>query len=49
MFDSIGQWLNDISQNLPGALGLFAVGLILLIKGGDWVVDIFSNLSKRFH
>ena len=49
MFDSIGQWLNDISQNLPGALGLFAVGLILLIKGGDWFVDSASNLAKRFH
>lgn len=28
---------------------LFAVGLVLLIKGGDWFVDGASGLAHRFH
>ncbi|MBP5193899.1 MAG: sodium:calcium antiporter, partial [Clostridia bacterium] len=28
---------------------LFAFGLILLIKGGDWFVDGASGIAKRFH
>lgn len=28
---------------------LFAVGLLLLIKGGDWFVDGASALARRFH
>ncbi len=28
---------------------LFAIGLILLIKGGDWFVDGASSIAKRFH
>ena len=28
---------------------LFAVGLVLLIKGGDWFVDGASALARRFH
>ena len=28
---------------------LFAVGLVLLIKGGDWVVDGATGIAKRFH
>ena len=28
---------------------LFAIGLILLIKGGDWFVDGASGIAKRFH
>ncbi len=28
---------------------LFAVGLVLLIKGGDWFVDGASGVAKRFH
>ena len=28
---------------------LFAVGLILLIKGGDWFVDGASGIAHRFH
>ena len=27
----------------------FAVGLLLLIKGGDWFVDGASGIAKRFH
>ena len=28
---------------------LFIVGLLLLIKGGDWFVDSAVNISHRFH
>ncbi len=28
---------------------LFIVGLVLLIKGGDWFVDGASGIAKRFH
>ena len=28
---------------------LFAVGLVLLIKGGDWLVDGATGIAKRFH
>ena len=28
---------------------LFIVGLILLIKGGDWFVDGATGIAKKFH
>ena len=28
---------------------LFALGLVLLIKGGDWFVDGATGLAERFH
>ena len=28
---------------------LFIVGLVLLIKGGDWFVDGATGLAHRFH
>ena len=28
---------------------LFAIGLVLLIKGGDWFVDGATGLARRFH
>ena len=31
------------------SIALFAVGLVLLIKGGDWVVDGATGLATRFH
>ena len=31
-----------------GSLALFAVGLVLLIKGGDWFVDSATGIAKRF-
>ena len=31
------------------AVLLFAVGLVLLIKGGDWFVDGASSIAQRFH
>lgn len=48
MLEAISNWLDSISQTLPGALGLFIVGLLLLIKGGDWFVDSATGIAKRF-
>ena len=31
------------------AVFLFALGLVLLIKGGDWFVDGATGLARRFH
>ena len=28
---------------------LFAVGLFMLIKGGDWFVDGAAGVARRFH
>ena len=35
-------------MNLPAAILLFILGLVLLILGGDWFVDGASGLAKRF-
>ena len=37
----------EITALLP-ALALFAVGLFLLIKGGDWFVDGASAIAEKF-
>ena len=37
-----------IMENLWIALLFFAVGVVLLIKGGDWFVDSAVSLAKRF-
>jgi len=41
-------WYNGLTDTLVGSLALFAVGLILLIKGGDWFVDSATGIAKRF-
>ena len=41
-------WYNGLTDSPIGALALFAVGLLLLIKGGDWFVDSSTNIAKRF-
>ena len=28
---------------------LFAIGLVMLIKGGDWFVDSASGIARKFH
>ena len=33
---------------IPDVVFLFAFGLLLLIKGGDWFVDAATNIAKRF-
>ena len=43
------QWYNGLTDYLWGSLALFAVGVILLIKGGDWFVDAAVGIAKRFH
>ncbi len=34
---------------MPVSVLLFAVGLVLLIKGGDWFVDGATGIAKRFN
>ncbi len=41
-------WYNGLTANLPGALALFVIGVLLLIKGGDWFVDSSVGIAKRF-
>ncbi|MBQ8389147.1 MAG: calcium/sodium antiporter [Clostridia bacterium] len=41
-------WYNGLTDGLWGSLALFAVGAILLIKGGDWFVDGAVGVAKRF-
>jgi len=48
MFDAILAWYNGLTDSLGGSIGLFVVGLILLIKGGDWFVDSATGIAKRF-
>ncbi len=49
MFEQILAWYNGLEDTLWGSLLLFAVGVILLIKGGDWFVDSAVGIAKRFH
>lgn len=41
-------WYNGLTDSLWGSLILFAVGVVLLIKGGDWFVDSAVGVAKRF-
>ena len=41
-------WYEGLTDGLIGSLALFAVGLVLLIKGGDWFVDSATGIAKRF-
>ena len=41
-------WYNGLTDGLWGSLLLFAVGVILLIKGGDWFVDSAVGIAKKF-
>ena len=34
---------------MPLNILLFVVGLVMLIKGGDWFVDSASGIARRFH
>lgn len=49
MISAFLAWYNGLTGSLAGALLLFAVGLVLLIKGGDWFVDSATGIAKRFH
>lgn len=48
MFEQIFMWYNGLSDGLWGALFLFVLGVVLLIKGGDWFVDGAVGIAKRF-
>ena len=48
MLDAFFSWYNSLTDSLIGSLALFAVGLVLLIKGGDWFVDSATGIAKRF-
>ena len=48
MFDAFFAWYNGLTDTLVGSLALFVVGLVLLIKGGDWFVDSATGIAKRF-
>lgn len=48
MFQQFFAWYNGLTDGLWGSLLLFAVGVLLLIKGGDWFVDSAVGVAKRF-
>ncbi len=48
MIQNIFAWYNGLTDTLLGSLVLFAVGVTLLIKGGDWFVDSAVGIAKRF-
>ena len=48
MIDQFLAWYDGLTDGLWGSLLLFAVGVILLIKGGDWFVDSAVGIAKRF-
>lgn len=48
MLEQIFAWYNGLTDGLWGSLLLFAVGVVLLIKGGDWFVDSAVGIAKRF-
>lgn len=49
MLEQFLGWYNGLTDGLWGALLLFALGVLLLIKGGDWFVDAAVGVAKRFH
>lgn len=48
MLEQFLTWYNGMTDGLWGSLLLFAVGVVLLIKGGDWFVDSAVGIAKRF-
>lgn len=48
MISNFLSWYQGLTDGLWGSLLLFAVGVILLIKGGDWFVDSAVGIAKRF-
>lgn len=48
MIEQVYTWYNGLTDGLWGSLLLFAVGVLLLIKGGDWFVDSAVGVAKRF-
>lgn len=48
MIEQFLAWYNGLTNGLLGSIILFAVGVLLLIKGGDWFVDSSVGIAKRF-
>ena len=48
MINAFFSWYNGLTDHLIGSIALFIVGLVLLIKGGDWFVDSATGIAKRF-
>ncbi len=48
MLTQLLTWYNGLTDTLIGSLALFAVGVLMLIKGGDWFVDSAVGIAKRF-
>ncbi len=48
MFEQFFNWYNGLTDGICGSLLLFVVGVVLLIKGGDWFVDSAVGIAKRF-
>lgn len=48
MLEQFLAWYNGLTDGLWGALALFVIGAVLLIKGGDWFVDSAVGIAKRF-
>ena len=48
MLDQLLTWYDGLTNGLWGAVALFIVGAVLLIKGGDWFVDGSVGIAKRF-
>ena len=48
MIEQFFAWYNGLTCGLAGSLILFVVGVVLLIKGGDWFVDSAVGVAKRF-
>ena len=48
MIEQFFAWYNGLTDGLWGSLLLFAVGVVLLIKGGDWFVDSAVAVAKKF-
>ncbi len=48
MIEQFFAWYDGLTDGLWGSLLLFAVGVVLLIKGGDWFVDSAVGIAKRF-
>ena len=46
-FSNVSSWMADQGMWLP--IVLFAIGLVCLIKGGDWFVDGATGLARKFH
>ena len=48
MLEFVSEWAFG-QFGLVGSIVLFVVGLVALIKGGDWFVDGSVGIAKRFH